>query len=269
MIEDILKKQKEFQLEVGFPILSQREADRNSMSEKYIFKAIEELIELRKEFPSSMNPWSKNQKSADIQRIHEEFSDVLLFLMNFMIVWKITPEEVLSQLKETQENNFQRMKKKKMTQLNSEILAVPGYTSGIGQGNLSPKYVFIGQNPGRSITHGYEFWSNKEDGSSKVLLPILEKLGILKDCYFTNVVKSLTPENSIPDEKTVQFWKEYLDKEISILITSNYGMEIISMGKNTSQMLTGYLFEEISHPASVMYGNIDKEQYEKEIQEIL
>lgn len=116
-IKEIVERQREFQKEVGFPIDSVRESDRNEMAEKYLFKAIEEIIELRKEFPSAVNPWSKEQKVADLTRIREEFSDVLLFLINFMIVWRLSPEEILSQLEINQDMNFDYIKKKKATQL--------------------------------------------------------------------------------------------------------------------------------------------------------
>lgn len=267
----LIENQKVFQSLVGFPIGSIKESDRNEMAESYIFKSIEELIELRKEFPSMLNPWSKEQKTADFSRIKEELSDVLLFLTNFMIVWKITPEEILSQMIETQKQNFTRLKGKKMDSLDREILSIPGYTSGIGQGNLDAKYVFIGQNPGQEIEHGYRFWSNSEDGSSKVLLPILEKLEIIDDCYLTNFVKSTTPDNKEPNLDAEDFWKDYLVKELEIILANNSDAKIIAMGKKTQDMMSRIAgnFIGIPHPATVIYGGLTKEQYEEEVKEIL
>ena len=263
-MNEILEKQKEFQRLVGFPIDSIRESDRNEMAEKYIFKAIEELIEVRKEFPSTMNPWSKKQKPSDRTRVREEFTDVLLFLANLMIVWKFTPDEMLKSLTDVQNNNFNNYKTKKMNILNSEILSIPSYTCGIGQGNLKPKFIFIGQNPGSDIKKGYKFWSNPEDGSSKVLLPVLESLGIIQDCYFTNIVKSTTPDNSEPSESLTTYWNEYLKRELDILKTNNPDAKVITMGKWTEKNFNGASIH-IAHPASVFYGHLAKEEYGEEI----
>lgn len=260
--------QKEFQRAVGFPIDSMAEADRNELSEKYIFKLIEEAIELRKEFPSAINPWSKKQKSADIERIQEEFSDVILFLINIAIVWGFSPGDILRMVQKTQINNFQKLKEKKMAILNSDILKIPNRISGIGSGSLSPKIVFIGQNPGKDITHGYRFWSNPEDGSSKVLLPTLERCGINReDCYFTNIVKCTTPENEKPSEELTKFYKEFLDREIEILKMGNPEIKVITLGLWAEQ---NYKHDgSIKHPATVLYGGLTSDQYETHLRAVL
>lgn len=268
-----MSRQREFQKLVGFPIDSSREVDRNEMAEKYLFKAIEEIIELRREFPSAINPWSKSQQLSDPERIKEEFSDVILFLINFAIVWKITPEKMLEVIEQTQQNNFNSFKIKKIEQLNREILSVPTYTSGVGQGNLNAKYVFIGQNPSNSISHGYRFWSDADDGSSKILLPILEKLGISNDCYFTNIVKSTTVDNQAPSIDLTEFWLSYLDKEIKILRVCNENCKIITMGKfatsvlEETQLIKGAI--NIPHPSYVLHGGLTKEEYEEEIKKAI
>ena len=262
----LIERQKELQRNVGFPIDSIVEADRNKMAEDYLFKLIEEAVELRKEFPSAINPWSKKQKPADIQRIKEEFSDVLLFLMNIAIVWRFTPEEILKMVKSVQDNNFQKLKEKKMAILNEDILKIPNRVSGIGQGNLSPTYVFIGQNPGKDITQGYRFWSDSEDGSSKVLLPILKKIGILDECYFTNIVKCTTKDNEVPDDDITKFYYEFLDRELSILKMANPNLKVITMGNWTNEHWIGDA--KIAHPASVLYGG-SADEYEEKLIETL
>jgi uracil-DNA glycosylase family 4 len=261
-ITDLIKLQEDFQLAVGFPIDSQLESERNRLSEIFLFKAIEEIIELRKEFPSAMNPWAKTQKFADTSLVLKEYCDVLLFLINFANLWKFSPEQILESLKSVQHANFQKIKEKKLAQLNHEILRVPGHVSGVGSGALFPKYIFVGQNPGRTITHGYEFWSNKEDGSSKILLPILDELNVRDKCYFTNLVKCVTPNNSEPDIALIQFWGEFLDREIAILRCGNFEAKIIPMGRIAQRFL---LAPGISHPASVMRGNLTRDDYKREI----
>src|SRR3990167_5724612 len=155
-IQKIIEIQKEFQRLVGFPIDSILERDRNEMSEKYILKLIEEAIEARKEFPSVMNPWSKSSVQADKKKVTEEFVDVFLFLVNLLNCWKISLEDFISAIEEKQEINIRKVKEKQLNILNQEILAIPTYISGVGSGTPHPKYVFIGQNPGQTITHGYK-----------------------------------------------------------------------------------------------------------------
>lgn len=263
-LNKILDVQKEFQKFVGFPIDSILEKDRNEMSEKFIFKLIEEAIEVRKEFPSIMNPWAKNQKDTNYVSVITELSDVFLFLVNLLAVWKISPSDFLIIVQKTQAENIIQVKKRKLDQLNNEILKVPTHVSGVGQGSVNPKYILIGQNPGKDIKHGYKFWSNPEDGSSKVLLPILEELGILPDCYFTNYVKSTTVDNKEPSKEDVDFWWPFLEREIRILSFNDVHPKIITMGKWTSKEFDDQ-FNGISHPASVLYGNLTKEEYKNEI----
>lgn len=266
-LETIIGKQIEFQKLVGFPIETNVESVRNELAEKYLFKMIEETVELRREFPSVMNPWSKHQKIADIKRIKEEFSDVILFLMNFMITFKLSPEEMLQELESTQENNFTKIKINLMNVLNQDILKVKNYVSGIGQGSLTPDYVVIGVNPSNRITHGYRFWSDPKDGSSKILLPALEFLG--KNVYFTNTVKSTTGSDSEPSEELTDFWKEFLKREIEILKANNPNMKIITLGRWVDEHLSEYPHIAIKHPAYVLRGGMTKEEYESEIKKAI
>lgn len=263
-LNNIIKKQIEFQKNVGFPIESILESDRNELSEKYIFKAIEELIEVRKEFPSVMNPWSKNQKNADREKILNEFSDVLLFLINFSIVWKIKPEEILESIEKTQSFNFSKMKERKMKNLNDDILKIPGYKCGIGYGNINPKYIFVGQNPGNALPyHGCEVFS-KEENSGKILLPGLKNLNMWNDSYITNLVKNTTESNLEPSDTLVTYWIEYFNKELEILKINNEKIRIIALGDWTYVNLKKYGFEsiKIKHPAYYLRMNLSDVDYE-------
>jgi uracil-DNA glycosylase family 4 len=239
------------------------------MSEKYVFKLIEEAVELRKEFPSVVNPWSKKQKLADLQRVKEEFSDVLLFALNIAIVWRFKPEDVIKELIEVQHNNFLNLKKKKMEFLNSDILKIPGRVSGVGGGSLFPSYVFIGQNPGESITQGYKFWSDDKDGSSKVLLPILDDMNITHNCYFTNIVKCTTPKNEAPGKEMTEFYKTMLMTELDILRLGNPDMKIITLGKWASEQLQDIPHDDLAHPATVLYGSMSAENYKESVHKLI
>lgn len=266
-LETIINKQRELQRLVEFPIDSIRESEINQLGEVYIFKAIEELIELRKEFPSVMNKWSKKQKVTEKSRVLEELSDVMFFITNFCIVFKITPDELLKTMSDVQEVNFDKIKERMIDYLNEDILKVPNCVAGVGQGAISPKYIIVGQNPGQGIKHGYEFWSNPDDGSSKVLLPILDELGIRDDCYFTNIVKCPTPDNQEPDSDSTDFWREFFNREIQILST-NCNPIIITLGKWTDAMVDQKHLA-IQHPAYVLRGRITKDEYKNKIKETI
>lgn len=265
-INKIIERQKDFQRIVGFPIDSNLESDRNEMSEKYVFKLIEEAIELRKEFPSVMNPWSKKQKEVDLLRVKEEMSDVLLFFVNLLITWKFSFDEILDVIVKVQENNFSKVAEKKLKMLNEQILNIPGYTSGIGQGSTTPKYIFVGLNPEQGIEHGHKVWSDETDGSSKVLLPILDAIGIRQDCYFTNLVKCTTPDNSEPTDNDIAFWLPILKEELEALLFSGNAV-VIAMGKIVSDKLPGA--RSIHHPADVLRDGMSREEYTEVIKKVL
>lgn len=262
---DILEKQKEFERLVGVPIDTILEKERNQMSEMFIYKMIEELIEARREFPSVLNEWSKSNKEAVPVRVKEELSDSFLFLTNLLLAWHIPWEDFILQVRKTQENNFLKIKEKKMKSLNEEILNIPGYVSCVGSGNLNPKYIFVGLNPGKDITHGYKAWSDPESGSSKVLLPILDELHIREESYLTNLVKCTTPENGDPADDLAEFWKPVLNNEIDILEINNPGAKIISMGKSVRMKLFGEGIETVDHPASVLYDPKKLDAYKLQI----
>jgi NTP pyrophosphatase (non-canonical NTP hydrolase) len=106
-MHNIIQAQKDFQKLVGTPM--EDPAQTNFLSEIFLFKAIEEIIELRKEFPSGLNKRSKTMKQPDEQRLYEELSDVVLFLLNFMIVRGMTVEKLLAVIKEVQLNNTNKV----------------------------------------------------------------------------------------------------------------------------------------------------------------
>ena len=271
-LEQLRSRQTEFQKFVGFPVESSLEKDRNDMSEKYVFKLIEEAIEFRKEFPSSINPWSKHQKFADETRLKEEFSDILLFAINIANLWKFSTEDMLEVLKQTQINNFLKVKVKKMNVLTKVLLKIPGYTVGIGRGNLFPKYIMIGQNPGKGISHGYKVWSDSSSGSSKLLLPALEKMQVLKDCYFTNLVKSTTENNRVPTDEEVEFWMPYFMKELAILKAGNDNLiKVIALGNfvaiEIAKLNLNLDVIKILHPSSALRSHCDVDLYIKSIKQ--
>lgn len=258
----IIRDQQDFQRLLGIPVDSFAEVDVLQMAELHCFKTFEEIAELRKTFPSTLNKYEKNKPVIDRKRIRQEMCDIFLYMINFGSVWKMTPDELLEELQEVQTNNFIKAKEKIMGELNSQILMVAGEPAGVGSGSLMPKYIFVGQNPAEGIEKRYKFFSDRNDGSSKILIPVLEELGILNQCYFTNLVKSVTPKNVKPSVTSVEFWMEFFRHEIDILRRGCQDAKVIPMGKFASIHLNK---KGIPHPAAVQYGSVTEEQFKNEI----
>ena len=146
-------------------------------------------------------------------------------------------------------------KLKELQQLEQQILEMPGII-GIGNGNINPDFIFLGQNPGRDMIHGTRVFSDSNKRSSAgVLLPILKQLGILQYCYFDNIVKTTTLNNAIPSDEEIQIWLSVLIQELTILQNNN-AARIVAMGNFASAVLTRASIHhiKISHPARVLYG---------------
>lgn len=200
MLDKIIERQKEFQRFLGFPIDSNLGHDRNELSEKYIFKLIEEAIELRKEFPSVVNPWSKKQKEVEIPRVKEEMSDVFLFFVNIMATWKISPEELFETIIQVQNNNLLKVKERKLKMLNESISNIPGYAIKHGFGSVNPARIYVGK-----------FSEGKYDAA----------------CYHTDIVKCELPNGRLPNEDELNFWTPIFNEELEILLAGNKDAEII------------------------------------------
>lgn len=204
--------QKEFQRVVDFPVDSISAADRDEMSEKYLFKAIEEIVELRKEFPSVMNPWSRTQREIEnLDDIKAEFADVYLFLMNFLNVWKITDDEILDAIMAKQEKNFLHIKTKKMGVLNSEISKVPGAQVQGGTGALNPVEIYVAKTPDRMFEYLHS-GKHAEDTTKN---------------YYTTLIKQ--HDTAEGNEVSEKFWQEFLDRELEILQLHNTNATIINV----------------------------------------
>lgn len=277
-LKQIQEGQKEFQRMVDYPIDSITAKDRNEMAEKYLFKMIEEVVELRKEFPSVMNPWSKSQKNEDTTRIKEELSDIFLFLINFVNIWRFTEEELLEVLSGVQERNFIHVKKKKMGVVNAEMMKVPEPVMA-GNGHMTPHLVFVGQNPGQGLerSHIMELeMAEPKPTSFGLLMDILKEEGMHGWSYYTNLVKVKTEGNDNPSEELTSFWAEFFLKELDVLQYNNPDMKIVAMGNWTFEQLDNILkgtnyhdkLIKITHPSFVMRSGT-QEKYAEEIRKIL
>jgi hypothetical protein len=110
--ERIVTNQLEFQKLAEIPILSEDLAVKLHLTEGFILKAIEELIELRKTMPSAFNKYAKVQPTVNMERTRDELIDVILFIVNIALVWGFTLEELVSGISYIQANNFAKIRDK-------------------------------------------------------------------------------------------------------------------------------------------------------------
>ncbi len=270
-LERILKNQIEFQRLCEVDIDTKVASKINELSEMYLFKAIEEVVELRKTLPSELNKWAKNQGLENHQDVMAELSDVFLFMINFCIVRGIDPEEVLRALGATQEINFIKLKQKKLAILNEEISRVPGRI-GYGGGNVMPSVVIIGLNPGQSLDKEHKCWDTAPKNSTVGFLKKSLKLGEKElsltegDIYFTNLVKEVTDGNEAPTKTMVDYWFPYVQREIEI-VSRGCDPKILMMGKEVTRELiqrNAEMGQPIIHPSYFMRNGFTENQYYQE-----
>ncbi len=265
MLNRVSRRQRAFQTMVGLNIDTIVEEDRNRLAEMYIFKGIEELVELRKTFPSVLNKASKHTPNVDMIRVKEEASDTLLFMLNFLMVFHIDFNEILETVDLVQNNNFAKYKEKKMVELNHRILRAPNPQVGIGGGVLSPVFIFVGQNPSIKHKRGDTFYASNQD-TSALFLDVVDSMNYRELSYFTNTVKEPTPRNEPPSKDLVEYWKPYLSEEIQILKWDNPHAVLVPIGGVAKKVLNA---PGIHHPAYVARGGMDPEDYKAEVQDFL
>lgn len=275
-LSEIVEGQKAFQALCDVNIDTILASEINTLSENYLFKAIEEIIELRKTFPSAMNQWAKNQGDENREEIMGELSDVTLFMLNFCLVRKITLEDLLESLGKVQEVNFIKLKQKKLAILKDEMLRVPNKQIGLGGGSLMPAVIIIGQNPGKSLSDDKNCWDNPPAKSAVGFLQRALKLGETRlnlqkdDIYFTNIVKEVTENNAVPTTTMTKFWMPFLIRELNI-VNSGTNTIYLTMGKEATQTMMNIEpprefrmeagIQPIMHPSYFMRNGFTEKQY--------
>lgn len=264
---DLIVKQVEFQNMCGINFNDLTDQKRRYLAEMFLFKAIEEVVEARKTFPSGLNPFEKARVKINVDETKKELCDILFFLMNFMLTWEISIEEIFDTAPDVQQNNFNKVKRKILDQLYEEILTFTGVGKvGVGNGGINPRVVFVGQNAAQTISHGEKVFDIKyrgDNAAGNVIYEILDKIHIdLDEVFFTNAVKSTTTNNMMPNKQLQEIWYPVLEKELKILKYNNPNMLIVPMGRLAKDM-TG--LPGIKHPGVIFRGT-PREQY---IQEVL
>lgn len=104
----IMNIQTVFQCMMGVDIADPKQID--TLSESYLFKAVEEIVELRRTTPAAILPYWKSQiKTIDREAMLKELADVLLYLSNFMLVREVTPPEILEAIRQVQIGNIRTL----------------------------------------------------------------------------------------------------------------------------------------------------------------
>lgn len=265
--KNVLKNQIEFQKLFGLDLTNLTPEKQFELGEKYLQKAIEEVVELRKTFPTGLGFIEKHTPQISRSAMLREFIDIQLFLANFYLTWGFSDEELEAEMNFIQANNFSKIRPKAITNFNETLVKIGnevGYKKiGVGRGNSTPKYIFVGQNPAQTIENGEEVFKleyRDHRAAGNILLNLLDKHGLLVDSYFTNAVKNTTANNAIPDKADILFWQPWLLKELQILSANNQPL-IVPLGAVAKKAteLPG-----IRHPATCFYGT-SQDDYEAEL----
>lgn len=90
---EIIASQKKFCSNwVDFNSLSHKPDEMQKWALDHIGHAIEELVELRRELPLRKH-WKKQDKPLDFEKINDEYSDLLHFVINIGLVLGIDTSE--------------------------------------------------------------------------------------------------------------------------------------------------------------------------------
>lgn len=263
MLDEILKRQREFQKLCGINIDTILASEINSLSENFIFKAIEEMVELRKTFPSELNKWSKSRPLENRRETLDELSDSLLFLANFMLAKKISVPEMLESIQRVQRNNFIKLKYKRLAIFNEERLKVPSLTMP-GNGEPMPKVIFVDMAP---FPDSEFLWHKSNKFLNEAIQKAAKTLGYNKgDVYFTTIVKEAVPKDSEPTRVQIDYWYPSLVEEIKI-IQAGTDAKVYTLGKLASQILMqkgGISYTPLAHPDSFIKNGFTIAQYIQE-----
>jgi hypothetical protein len=96
------------------------QADVYRCNEFFTYKAIEELVEVRRRSPSVLNRWEKNTKKYDRKGLLMELCDSLLYHINICLVNGFTADEVLTMMAAVQAGNFESLKRKLLERIQDE-----------------------------------------------------------------------------------------------------------------------------------------------------
>lgn len=278
-INKIIDRQRAFQALAEVKIDTLVAKDINGISEMYLFKAIEEIVELRKTFPSELNKWSKSQPAEQNRtELLGELSDVLLFIINFCIVRKITPEMLVEAIGKVQDNNFYRLKSKKLGILIDEMRRLPVHGITAGGGGLMPKVILIGQS--FNIEQGSNQQPIKNYWDYPELFPSVEYfqramafgryrlLLKLDDYYYTEIIKEpVTPVTNV-NNPLIEYWVPFLNREI-VTVSAGCNPIILALGDRVNAMLSqqqlDFTYTVIRSPEEYLASGVPANRYYEEV----
>jgi uracil-DNA glycosylase family 4 len=137
-------------------------------------------------------------------------------------------------------------------------------------GNIFPKYMIVGLNPGIGDYLKTGDWGTFLSGygpSTVTLRDALHSLGILDQCWLTNLVRCATDKNSSPSiSDAIRCFDNWLSEEIKILkpeVIFTLGKDATSLASNCMLYTIG-----IKHPAFYVRQGL-REEYYKEFEKFI
>lgn len=133
-----------------------------------------------------------------------------------------------------------------------------------GEGPLSAKVMFVGQNPGADEDEvGRPFIGR----AGKYLTKTLAEYGIKReDIYITNIVKHVSPKNRKPFDEEVRACLPYLITQIRI-IKPEIIVLLGASAKETPRM-EGIEYIQVTHPSAAMRFTKMGEKFRQQIAEL-
>ena len=132
-------------------------------------------------------------------------------------------------------------------------------------GNTKPTFMIVGANPGYGNGPTKEIGPTLVTGaSSQILRKALAKIGIVHECWFTNVVKCATLNNERICDNDVRTCRMYIDCELWTL-KPKY---VVTLGIAASNAL-GRTSIKVTHPAFYVRNGKSYVQYAEHIYEKL
>ena len=132
-------------------------------------------------------------------------------------------------------------------------------------GNLFPRFVIVGLNPGIGEYLNTSDWGSFFSGSGPstvTLRKALDKLGILKDAWLTNLCRCSTPNNAKPRmHEALSCYRLWLEAELFTLMPE----KIFVLGNDCAELAEkiGIKFTKIKHPSYFVRKGLQEEYYKE------
>ena len=107
-LEMIFKMQEELMLMLEKNKSHGTLEEKTQMSKSAILAGVAEMVEVLNEM--NWKPWKKVKKQVNEKKIKEELIDVLHFVIELMIIWRVSPEDAFKAFTKKHLINMERQK---------------------------------------------------------------------------------------------------------------------------------------------------------------